>query len=149
MYSILWNVCSSLSSLLALFAASENNGHTQMRQSIQRHTITGCQKTTGVNMYSGNQHKEVSKITNFYSITILGMHDNIALLPDPTHKEGKRLWTLKRFPGLAHRHQTACAPIRMYANYHMAPELAESRIGTNVPRIFPHMCSGVWKRDYA
>lgn len=71
------------------------------------------------------------------------MHDNIALLPDPTHTEGKGLWSLKRFPGLAHRHQTACAPIRMYANYHMASELAESRTGTNVPRIFPHMCSRV------
>ena len=66
--------------------------------------------------------------------------------PDPTLKDG--LGTLERFLGLAHHHVTARAPIQIYANSHMIAELAEPRIGANVPRPFPRVRGGVWERDY-
>ena len=30
----------------------------------------------------------------------------------------------------------------------MTAELAEPRIGVNIPRPFPHMHDGIWERDY-
>ena len=50
---------------------------------------------------------------------------------------------MKRFLGVAHHH--VCSNT---ANDHMIAELAESRIGTNVPRRFPRMRRGVWEQDY-
>ena len=40
-------------------------------------------------------------------------------------------------------------PIQTYVNDHMIAELAEPRIGTNVPRPFPRMCGGDWEQDCA
>ena len=48
--------------------------------------------------------------------------------------------TLERFLGRAHHHVTSRAPIETYTNNHMIAELAEPRIGANVPRPFPRAC---------
>ena len=56
--------------------------------------------------------------------------------------------TLERFLGLAHHHVTARAPVQTSANNHMIAELAEPRIGANVPRPLPRVRGGVWERDY-
>ena len=65
------------------------------------------------------------------------------------HARGKGLGTLEHFLGLAHRHMTTCVPIQTYANNHMIAELAEPRIGANVPRSFPRACGwGLGTRLY-
>ena len=79
-----------------------------------------------------------------------GMKDSkrtSSLVPRPHPQEGKGLGTLERFLGLAHHHVTARAPIQIYANNHMIAELAEPRIGANVPRPFPRVRGGVWEQD--
>ena len=71
-----------------------------------------------------------------------------SLVPRPHHAcEEKGLGTLERFLGLAHHHVTACAPIQTYASNHMIAELAEPKIGANVPRPFPCVRGGVRERD--
>ena len=69
-----------------------------------------------------------------------------SLVPRPHHAcEEKGLGTLERFLGLAHHHVTARAPVQTYANNHMIAELAEPRIGANVPRgLVQNMDSGLW-----
>jgi hypothetical protein len=56
-------------------------------------------------------------------------------------KKGKDLGILRYFLGLAHHHVIVqChAPIQAYANNHMIAELAEPRIGVNVPRPIPSL----------
>ena len=59
--------------------------------------------------------------------------------PDPTLKRDS-VWamgTLKCSLGRAHHHVISHAPTQTYANNHMIAELAEPRIGANVPRPFP------------
>ena len=72
------------------------------------------------------------------------MH-TFSFVPRPHAQEGKGLGTIEHFLGLVHHHVTAHVPIQIYANNHMIAELAEPRIGANVPRPFPHMCGGVWE----
>ena len=68
--------------------------------------------------------------------------------PDSTLCEEKGLGTLEHFLGLAHHHVTAHMPIQIYANNHVIGELAEPKIGANVPRPFPCLRGGIWERDY-
>ena len=63
----------------------------------------------------------------------------VSLVPRPHPQEGKDLGILECFLGLAHYHMTEHAPTQIYANNHMIAELAEPRIGANVPRPFPRV----------
>ena len=85
----------------------------------------------------------ISRVVLYTSVCI-----HVSLVPRPHPQEGKCLGTLEHFLGRAHHHVTACAPIQIYADDHMIAELAEPRIGANIPRPFLHVCGGVWKRDY-
>ena len=98
-------------------------------------------------------HNEENSVSNT-SPSIMNRRcslDYTSLVPRPHRHhacEEKGLGTLERFLGLAHHHVTARAPVQTYANNHMIAELAEPRIGTNVPRPFPRVRGGVWERDY-
>ena len=74
----------------------------------------------------------------------------LILFPDPTLCEGKgsgdigNVFLVLHGPiqGYANSH---VIPIQTYVNDHMIAELSEPRIGTNVPRPFPHVCGGGWE----
>ena len=62
----------------------------------------------------------------------------------------KGLGTLRDFIDLAHHHVTACAPIQAYSKKYMTAELAEPRIGADVPRHFEFPPEDwVWEPDSA
>ena len=92
----------------------------------------------------------VSQKTSWYTYCIteskLKATQNVLVsFPDPTMHARKGSGDIEAF-------SWSCAPIHdrtcsNTANNHMITELAEPRIGTNVPRPFPHMCSGVWERN--
>ena len=67
----------------------------------------------------------IKQIANLYSVFC-------SVIPS----RGKGLGTLRNFIDLAHHHVTACAPIQAYSKKYMTADLAEPRIGADVPRCF-------------